>query len=67
MPTILCEQVYREVIFFEDENALNRFKENNFEFSAQASAIVVKADAIANVKYRERVIGFQSAKGWLTL
>ncbi len=67
MPTILCEQVYREVIFFEDENALNRFKENNFEFSAQASAIVIKAHAIANVKYRERVIGFQSAKGWRTL
>src|SRR5687767_5399854 len=30
-------QAYREVIFFEDEAALNRFKENNFEFAAQAS------------------------------
>src|SRR5690606_4818814 len=30
-------QAYREVVFFENEEALNRFKEGNFEFSAQAS------------------------------
>src|SRR5215470_1201349 len=34
-------QAYREVIFFENHNALNNFKQNNFEFSAQASAIAV--------------------------
>ena len=58
-------QAYREVIFFEDEDALNRFKENNFEFSAQASAIAVKAGATANVKYREGVMVFSQQKGGL--
>lgn len=58
-------QAYREVIFFEDEDALNRFKENNFEFSAQASAVAVKAGATANVKYREGVMVFSQQKGGL--
>lgn len=58
-------QAYREVIFFENEEALNRFKENNFEFSAQASAVAVKAGATANVKYREGVMVFSQLKGGL--
>jgi lipid-binding SYLF domain-containing protein len=55
-------QAYREVIFFEDQAALNRFKENKFEFSAQASAVAVTAGAATNVKYRDGVMVFSQEK-----
>ncbi|RYZ28482.1 MAG: hypothetical protein EOO10_09435 [Chitinophagaceae bacterium] len=55
-------QTYREVIFFENEDALNRFKENNFEFAAQASAVAVTKGASANVKYRDGVMVFTQEK-----
>jgi len=58
-------QAYREVIFFENAEALNRFKQNKFEFSAQASAVAVTAGAAANVKYREGVMVFTQEKGGL--
>lgn len=58
-------QVYREVIFFQDQAALNRFKENNFEFSAQASAVAVTKGASTNVKYRDGVMVFTQEKGGL--
>ncbi len=48
-------QAYREVIFFENKDAFDRFKENKIEFSGQASAVAVKSGASANVKYREGV------------
>lgn len=55
-------QVYREVIFFQDKASLDRFKGGNFEFSAQASAVAVKAGASANVKYRDGVMVFSQEK-----
>jgi len=55
-------QTYREVIFFQNEDALNRFKENNFEFAAQASAVAVTKGASANVKYRDGVMVFTQEK-----
>ena len=58
-------QAYREVIFFENQAALDRFKQNNFEFSAQASAVAVTAGASVNVKYREGVMVFTQKKGGL--
>ena len=58
-------QAYREVIFFENKSALDRFKENNFEFSAQVSAVAAKADASANAKYTDGVIIFTQGKGGL--
>ncbi len=58
-------QAYREVIFFEDEAALGRFKENNFEFAAQASAVAVTSGASANIKYRDGVMVFSQQKGGL--
>jgi lipid-binding SYLF domain-containing protein len=58
-------QKYREVIFFQDAESLKRFKENNFEFAAQASAVAVKAGASANVKYRDGVMVFTQEKGGL--
>lgn len=58
-------QAYREVIFFQDQAALNRFKENKFEFSAQASAVAVTKGASTNVKYRNGVLVFTQEKGGL--
>ena len=58
-------QAYREVIFFENKAALDRFKSNNFEFSAQASAVAATAGASANAKYRDGVMVFTQAKGGL--
>lgn len=58
-------QAYREVIFFESKEDLNRFKANKIEFSAQASAVAVTAGASANVKYKEGVMIFTQQKGGL--
>ena len=58
-------QAYREVIFFETEADLNRFKENKIEFSGQASAVAVTKGAAANVKYKEGVMIFSQTKGGL--
>jgi lipid-binding SYLF domain-containing protein len=58
-------QAYREVIFFENKAALDHFKQNKFEFSAQASAVAATAGASTNVKYREGVMVFTQKKGGL--
>ena len=58
-------QAYREVIFFENNEALERFKENRLEFSAQASAVAVTAGASANAKYSDGVMIFTQTKGGL--
>ena len=58
-------QSYREVIFFENKAALDRFKEDKFEFSAQASAVAVKSGASADAKYRDGVMVFTQEKGGL--
>jgi lipid-binding SYLF domain-containing protein len=58
-------QAYSEVIFFETEDELNRFKENRFEFSAQASAVAATEGASANVKYKDGVMIFTQQKGGL--
>jgi lipid-binding SYLF domain-containing protein len=58
-------QAYREVIFFESSEVLERFKQNKIEFSAQASAVAVTAGASANVKYTNGVMIFSQQKGGL--
>jgi lipid-binding SYLF domain-containing protein len=58
-------QAYREVIFFEDKNTLDKFKENNIEFSAQVSAVAAKSGASANAKYTEGILIFTQQKGGL--
>jgi lipid-binding SYLF domain-containing protein len=60
-------QAYREVIFFENKDALDRFKDNKLEFTGQFSAIAVKEGASANVKYREGVMVFTQGKDGLML
>lgn len=58
-------QAYREVIFFENQATLDRFKQNKFEFAAQASAVAVTKGASTNVKYRNGVMVFTQEKGGL--
>ena len=58
-------QAYREVIFFENKETLDRFKENKIEFSAQASAVAATKGASGNVKYANGVMIFTQAKGGL--
>ena len=41
-------QVYRQIIFFEDQSAYDDFTDGNFEFDAQASAVAVTASAQAS-------------------
>ena len=60
-------QAYREIIFFESKEALDRFKDNKFEFSGQASAVAVKSGAAADAKYRDGVEVFSQEKGGLML
>lgn len=58
-------QAYREVIFFENEKTFNDFKQNNFEFAAQASAVAVTKGASGNIKYTNGVMVFTQEKGGL--
>lgn len=41
-------QAYRQIIFFQNEDAYDRFTRGNFEFDAQASAVAVTASAQAS-------------------
>jgi len=58
-------QAYREVIFFENKEAIDRFKANNFEFAAQASAVAVTAGVSGNIKYKNGVMIFTQTKAGL--
>jgi len=58
-------QAYREVIFFENKEAMDRFKDNRIEFSAQVSAVAAASGASANAKYVEGVMVFTMQKGGL--
>ncbi len=58
-------QASREIIFFEDKVAMDRFKGNNFEFSAQASAVAVTEGASADANYEGGVMVFTMQKGGL--
>lgn len=58
-------QAYREVIFFESKREMDRFKNSQFEFSAQVSAVAATAGASANAKYTNGVMVFTIQKGGL--
>ncbi|MGA1236041.1 MAG: YSC84-related protein, partial [Limisphaerales bacterium] len=58
-------QVYSEVVFFETAESLKNFKEGNFEFSAQVSAVAAAEGASANAKYKQGVLVFTLARGGL--
>jgi lipid-binding SYLF domain-containing protein len=56
-------QEYSEIIFFKDAAAVDRFKQNKFEFTANASAVIVKAGAATANDYRDGVAVFAHPKG----
>ena len=58
-------QAYREILFFEDKATLDKFKENNIDFSAQVSAVAAKSGASANAKYSDGILVFTQQKGGL--
>ncbi|MEL4455632.1 YSC84-related protein [Lutimonas vermicola] len=58
-------QAYSEIIFFIDKAAFDRFTGDNFEFSAQATAVAVTAGASFDVDYRDGILVFTHAKGGL--
>lgn len=60
-------QAYREIIFFENQDAVDRFMQNKIEFSGQVSAIAVKSGASANANYRNSVVVFSQEKSGLML
>ncbi len=58
-------QAYREIIFFETKEAMDRFKGSKFELSAQASAVAATEGASADAKYVEGILIFTMQKGGL--
>jgi lipid-binding SYLF domain-containing protein len=58
-------QAYSEIIFFEDPKTLDGFKNSDFAFAAQATAVALASGASANAAYRNGVAVFTSTKGGL--
>lgn len=58
-------QAVIEVIFFEDQESLQEFKDGDFEFSAEASAVVLDEGTAANAQYKEGVAVFAFPKAGL--
>jgi lipid-binding SYLF domain-containing protein len=58
-------QAYSEFIFFEDEKILNEFKEGNFEFGAQASAVAITAGISTDAAFERGMAVFTQVKGGL--
>lgn len=51
-------QSYTEIICFEDNRAVETFKQGNFRFDAQATAVALKSGAGANAKFANGVAVF---------
>ncbi len=58
-------QAYREVIFFNSQEALDWFKSGDFSFSGQASAVALKEGVSAAANFRNGVAVYTQAKGGL--
>jgi len=56
-------QAFSEVIFFKDKGTLDTFKQGNFEFSAQVSAVAATEGASKNTSYSKGVAVFTLPKG----
>ncbi|HET8838299.1 MAG TPA: lipid-binding SYLF domain-containing protein [Flavobacteriaceae bacterium] len=48
-------KAFREVLFFQTEEALSNFKEGNFELSGNASAVVLEEGLAKTVKFKDGV------------
>ncbi|MCM4166138.1 hypothetical protein KCTC52924_03058 [Arenibacter antarcticus] len=51
-------QTFTEIIFFETEDALNHFKQGEYEFSAEAKAIALEKGVAAKSNYNDGVVVF---------
>jgi len=51
-------EFFREIIFFRTTEDLNRFRQGKFTFSAQATAVAVKAGAAAKADYQDGMAVF---------
>ena len=58
-------QAFSEIIFFRDRAALENFKQGNFELSAQAGVVIVKAGMATNTDYSDGVAVFAMPNGGL--
>jgi lipid-binding SYLF domain-containing protein len=58
-------QTFREVIFFESRDALERFKTGQMAFTAEATAVALKSGAAANAKYADGVVVFTTTDAGL--
>ncbi len=58
-------QQYVEVIFFESEEAFEKFTNGKLKFDAQASAVALKAGAAIDAAYQDGVAVFTATKGGL--
>jgi Las17-binding protein actin regulator len=56
-------QQYQEVVFFENKEALDKFKAGKIKFSGQASAVALKAGASTDIDYQDGVAIFTKVKG----
>ena len=55
-------QTYSEIIFFDTKEALDSFKKGETSFAAQTSAVLVKAGAAKDIKYKDGVAVFSDPK-----
>lgn len=58
-------QAYSQFMFFENQAAVDEFKEGNYELGAQASAVAVTAGASADANFINGVAIFTYVKGGL--
>ncbi|SFZ92336.1 Lipid-binding SYLF domain-containing protein [Flaviramulus basaltis] len=58
-------QAVIQVVFFETDDALAKFKEGNYEFSAEASAVIADKGASEDANYNDGVIVFALPKAGL--
>jgi lipid-binding SYLF domain-containing protein len=56
-------QQYAEVVFFENKDALDKFKSGKLKFSGQASAVALKEGASVDIAYQDGVAIFTKIKG----
>jgi lipid-binding SYLF domain-containing protein len=58
-------ETFAELIVFENREALERFKNNQLEFSANASAVAIKSGAAAAAQFHEGTAVFTDPNGGL--
>lgn len=51
-------EFFREIIFFRDKHDLDRFRSEEFTFSAQATAVAITAGAAAKADYKDGMAVF---------